>query len=63
MKRWLKRRGEQRKKRSDKVTAAVPESEPATPVAKDLREVPIEPDPNSKRRLLMKSASSAASGS
>ena len=55
-------RGEQRKKRSDKVTAAVPESEPAAPGAKDLREVLVEPYPN-PNRLLMKSASSTACGS
>ena len=56
------RRGEQRKKRSNEATAAVPEAEHAAP---GLRENPIEPDPNPnpKRRLLMKSASSTASGS
>ena len=53
-------RGEQRKKRSDNTTAAVPE--PAASAAQDLRQGPIEPDPNPKRRLLMKSASSTASG-
>ena len=41
------KRGEQRKKRSDKVTAAVLASEPAE-AGPDLREVPFEPDPNSK---------------
>ena len=50
-------RGEQRKMRSDKSAGAIPELEPA------VRESPIEPDPNPKRRLLRKSASSAASGS
>ena len=61
------RRGEQRKKRSDGTTAAVPETGPAAPepmagsAAPELREDPIEPDPNPKRR--MKSASSTASGS
>ena len=54
------RRGNQRKKRSGRITAAVPEAESAAP---ELRENPIEPDPNPKRRLLMKSASSTASGS
>ena len=48
-------RGEQRKKRSDKAPAASAASEP--------RNAPFEPDPNPKRRLLMKSASSTASGS
>ena len=56
-------RGEQRKKRSDKATAAVPESEPAASAAPEPREALVEPDPNQKRRLLMKSASSTASGS
>ena len=49
-------REEQRKKRSDRAAAEVPEvSEP--------REDPIESNPNPKRRLLMKSASLTASGS
>ena len=56
------RRGEQRKKRSDETTAAVPETGSAAPepmagsAAPKLREDPIEPDPNPKRRMLMKSA-------
>ena len=63
------RRGEQRKKRSDGTTAAVPETRSAAPepmagsAATESREDPIEPDPNPKRRILMKSASSTASGS
>ena len=63
------RRGEQRKKRSDGTTAAVPETGSAAPepvagsAAPELREDPIEPDPNPKRRMLMKPASSTASGS
>ena len=48
------RRGEQRKKRSDSATRAVPETESAAP---EPRENPIEPEANPKRRLLMKSAS------
>ena len=48
-------RGEERKKRSDNTAAAIPEPEPAASAARDLRESPIEPDPNPKRRLLMKS--------
>ena len=56
-------RGEQRKKRSDYPTAGVPESEPAASAAPEPREAPVEPDPNPKRRLLMKSASSTASDS
>ena len=52
-------RGEQRKKRSEKATAAVPETESAAPQ----RENPIEPEANPNRRLLMKSASLTASGS
>ena len=63
------RRGEQRKKRSNGATAAVPETGSAAPepmtgsAAPELREDPIEPDPNPKRRILMKSASSTASSS
>ena len=53
-------RGEQRKKRSDRATVAVPETESAAP---EPRENPIEPEANPKRRLLMKSASLTASGS
>ena len=53
-------RSEQRKKRSDKTAAAIPEPEPS---ARHLRERPVGPDPNPKRRLLMKSASSTAGGS
>ena len=54
------RRGEQRKKISDRATVAVPETESAAP---EPRENPIEPEANPKRRLLMKSASLTASGS
>ena len=50
------------KKRSDDTAAAMREPEPAS-AAHDLRESSLEPDPNPKRRLLMKSASSTASGS
>ena len=63
------RRGEQRKKRSDGTATAAPETRSAAPepmagsAAPRLRENPIEPDPNPKRRLLMKSASLTASGS
>ena len=42
-------RGEQRKKRSDKATAAVPESKPAASAASEPREAPVEPDPNPNR--------------
>ena len=41
-------RGEQRKKRSDKATFAVPESAPA---ASEPREAPVEPDPNPKKEI------------
>ena len=54
------RRGEQRRKRSDGTTAAVPETASAAP---EPRENPIEPEANLKRRLLMKSASLTACGS
>ena len=56
------RSGEQRKKRSDRATVAVPETESAAP---ESRENPIEPEPeaNPKRTLLTKSASLTAGGS
>ena len=57
------RRGEQRKKRSDRAIVAVPETEPAASAAPEPREAPVEPEANPKRRLLMKSASLTASGS
>ena len=41
-------RREQRKKRSDKATFAVPESEP---VASEPKEAPVEPDPNPKKEI------------
>ena len=47
--------GEQRKKSGYDAAAAMPE--PETTASRDLRENPIESDPNPKRRLLMKSAS------
>ena len=63
MRRSLRRyREESRgKKRSDKTTAAL--SSESASAARDLREAPVEPDTNPKRRLLMKPASSTASGS
>ena len=54
------RRGEQRRKRSDRARVAVPETESAAP---EPRVNPMEPEVNPKRRLLIKSASSTASGS
>ena len=54
------RRGEQRKKRSDRATVAVPKTESAAP---EPRETPIEPEANPKRRLLVESASLTVSGS
>ena len=56
----VRRGGEQRKKRSDRVAVAVPETESAVP---EPRANPIEPEANPKRRLLIKSASLTASGS
>ena len=56
----VRRGGEQRKKRSDSATAAVPETESAAP---ESRANPSEPEANPKRRLLIKSASLTASGS
>ena len=57
------RRGEQRKKRSDRTAAEVTETESSAPAASGPRKSPIEPDPNPKRRSIMKSASTTASGS
>ena len=52
------RREEQRKKRA----AVIPETKPPAPAVSEPRDR-IEPDPNPKRRLIMKSASPTASGS
>ena len=57
------RRAEQSRRRDGDATAAVPVPDSATPAARDPRENSVEPDPDSKRRLLMKSAPSAASDS
>ena len=63
------RRGEQRKKGTDRVATAAPEARSTVPgptaesAPAGWREDPIEPDPNPKRRLLMKSASLTASSS
>ena len=70
------RRGEHRKNRGDRTTVTVLETEPAAasantaatgpttrPAAGPTRESPIEPDVNSKRRLLMKSTPLTASNS
>ena len=53
--------GEQRKERSSRVTTAAPAPKFAASTSHELRENPIEHDPNPKKRLHMKSASSAAS--
>ena len=55
--------GEQRRERSGRVTTTAPAPNLAASTSHELRENPIEPDPNPNKRLLMKSASSAASGS
>ena len=57
------RREEQRKKRSDRAAAAIPETKSAAPAVSEPREDPTEPDPKPKRRLIMKSSSLTASGS
>ena len=54
------RRNDQKQERSSRYTPAASSSQATS---HELRETPIELDPNPKRRLLMKSASSAASGS
>ena len=56
-------RGEQRKERSSRVTEAAPAPKLAASTSRELRENSMEPDPNPKKTLVMKSASSAASGS
>ena len=56
------RREEQRKNRSNRASAAIPETKPPAPAVSEPRDR-IEPDPNPKRRLIMKSASPTASGS
>ena len=56
-------RGEQRTERSSCVTTAAPAPQFAASTPHELRENRVEPASNPKRRLLMKSASSAASGS
>ena len=53
----------QKKRRSDRAAAEVTETEWSAPAASATRENLIEPDPNLKRRLIMKSTSTAASGS
>ena len=55
------RRAEQRRRRVDDAAATVPQPEAATPAARDPKESPVEPDPDPKRRLFMKSAQSAGS--
>ena len=57
------RREEQKRRRSDRSAAEVTEAESSAPAASGPRESPIEPDQNPKRRLIMKSASTTASGS
>ena len=63
------RRGEQRKKETDRVATAASEVRSMAPgitaesAPAGWRENPIEPDPNPKRRLLMKSTSLTASSS
>ena len=54
------RREEQKMRRSDRAAAEVAETESSAPAASGPSENPIEPDPNPKRRLIMKSASTTA---
>ena len=56
-------RNEQRKERGSRVTPPAPATKTAASTSHALTETPIEPDLNPKKRLLVKSASSAASGS
>ena len=53
------RRGEQKEERSDRAVAKCQKQSQRS--TSEPRENPIEPDPNPKRRLLMKSASLTAS--
>ena len=48
------RREEQKRRRSDRAAAEVTETESSAPAASGPRANPIEPDPNPKRRLIMK---------
>ena len=57
------RRADKRKTKVVDAAATVTEAEPATLQHEIQEKVPVEPDPDSKRRLLMKSAPSAASHS
>ena len=57
------RREEKKRRRSDRKAAEVTEAASSAPAALGPRESPIEPDPNPKGRLIMKSASTTASGS
>ena len=57
------RREEQKRRRSDRAANEVTETESSATAASGPRENPIEADPNPKRRLIMKSASTTASGS
>ena len=50
------RREEAKRRRNNRSAAEVTEAEPSAPAASGPRESPIEPDPNPKRRLIMKSA-------
>ena len=49
---------EQRKKRSDKTSAVIQESEPAAPAARDWRESPIESRPESQRKTAYEASGS-----
>ena len=51
------RREEQKRRRSDRSATEVTEAESLAPAASGPRDSPIEPDPNPKRRVIMKSAS------
>ena len=57
------RREEPKRRRSDRSAAKVTEAESSAPASSGPRESPIQTDPNPKRRLIMKSASTTVSGS
>ena len=65
MRRWRRnlQRDDQRNERGSSVTPPASALTPAASTSHEVTETTIELDPNSKKRLLVKSASSAASGS
>ena len=57
------KRNDQKKERGSRETLAASSSQAAAPATHELMETRIEADPNPKKRFLMRSASTPASGS